>query len=148
MYRLAAIAATSLLMAACSGDQKPGASADSGGDAGKASGAVTIAVAGLNGDPARGRTLFAQCRSCHVLEEGVNRVGPSLHGIIGRKAGTVDGFNYSEANKASAVTWTEDSLFQYLEGPRAFMPGTKMAYAGMKKPQDRADLIAYLKAEG
>jgi cytochrome c len=80
-----------------------------------------------------------------VTDKGVNRVGPSLHGIVGRKAGTVAGFNYSTANKNSGVTWDEKTLFVYLENPRKFMPGTKMAFAGLKQPQQRADVIAYLK---
>jgi cytochrome c len=82
-----------------------------------------------------------------VVEPGVNRVGPSLHGIIGRTAGSVPGFNYSAANKGSGVTWTEEVLFEYLENPREFMPGTRMAFVGLKKPQDRADVIAYLKTQ-
>ncbi len=98
------------------------------------------------GDAARGATVFNQCKACHVLEPGQNRVGPTLHGIIGRKAGTVEGFAYSDANKNSGVTWTEPVMFEYLENPREFMPGTKMAFAGLKKPQDRADVIAYIKA--
>jgi cytochrome c len=75
-------------------------------------------------------------------------VGPFLNDIIGRKAGTVEGFSYSEANKqagAKGLVWTEDVLFKYLENPLAFMPGTKMAFAGLKDPQDRKDLIAFLK---
>jgi cytochrome c len=97
------------------------------------------------GNAANGAKVFAQCKACHVTDKGVNRVGPSLHGIVGRKAGTVAGFNYSTANKNSGVTWDEKTLFVYLENPRKFMPGTKMAFAGLKQPQQRADVIAYLK---
>jgi cytochrome c len=97
------------------------------------------------GNAADGAKVFAQCKACHVTDKGVNRVGPSLHGIVGRKAGTVAGFNYSTANKNSGVTWDEKTLFVYLENPRKFMPGTKMAFAGLKQPQQRADVIAYLK---
>jgi len=89
--------------------------------------------------------VFAQCKACHVTDKGVNRVGPSLHGIVGRKAGTVPGFNYSAANRSSGVSWTEETLYTYLENPRKFMPGTKMAFAGLRQPQQRADVIAYLK---
>jgi cytochrome c len=96
-----------------------------------------------------GAEVFKKCRACHdVGPEAKNKVGPLLNGIIGRKAGTIDGFAYSEANKASGVkglVWTEDVLFKYLENPLTFMPGTKMAFAGLKDPQDRKDLIAYLK---
>jgi cytochrome c len=99
------------------------------------------------GDPAAGQRVFAQCRACHVTDKGVNRVGPSLHGIVGRKAGTVPGFKYSKANASSGVTWTEDKLFEYLENPRKFIPGTTMAFAGIRNPQQRADLIAWLKTQ-
>jgi cytochrome c len=106
-----------------------------------------VTLAGLTGDATAGQRIFGQCRTCHVVEPGVNRVGPSLHSIVGRTAGTVPGFNYSDANKNSGVTWTEEVLFEYLEDPRGFMPGTKMAFVGLKKPQDRADVIAYLKTQ-
>ena len=105
-------------------------------------------VAGLTGDPEAGRRVFARCRSCHVLEEGVNRVGPSLYGIVGREAGSVEGFRYSEANANSGVTWTEENLFEYLENPREYIPGTIMAFPGLRDEQDRADVIAYMKANG
>jgi cytochrome c len=82
-----------------------------------------------------------------VAEAGVNRVGPSLWGVVGRKAGSIAGFNYSAANKNSGVNWSEDVLFTYLEAPQKFMPGTRMAFPGLKKPQDRADVIAYLKTK-
>ncbi|WP_310496695.1 cytochrome c family protein [Sandarakinorhabdus sp.] len=110
-----------------------------------AAGAVTLAS--LTGDAAKGEKVFAQCKACHVAEPGVNRVGPSLHGVVGRTAGTVAGFKYSIANKSSGVTWAPDVLFTYLEAPQKFMPGTRMAFAGLKKPQDRADVIAYLKTK-
>jgi cytochrome c len=96
------------------------------------------------GNAAAGEKVFAQCKTCHVTDKGVNRVGPSLHGVVGRKSGTVPGFKYSAANLKSGVTWTAPVLFQYLEAPMKFMPGTKMAFAGLKKPQDRADVIAFL----
>lgn len=108
--------------------------------------AATAGFAGMTTDVKAGERVFALCRSCHVLDEGVNRVGPSLHNIVGRKSGTVPGFNYSDANKNSGVTWTTDVLFEYLEDPKGFMPGTKMAFPGIKNPQDRANLIAYLES--
>jgi cytochrome c len=76
---------------------------------------------------------------------GVNKVGPSLHNIIGRTAGQVAGFRYSEANKKSGITWTEQELYTYLENPKARIPGTIMAFVGIKDSQKRADLVAYLK---
>lgn len=107
---------------------------------------ATVQLAGLTGDAAAGQRIFAQCRTCHAVEEGQNKVGPSLHGIFGRTAGTVPNFRYSAANKASGVVWTEEVLFEYLENPREFMPGTNMSFVGLKQPQQRVDVIAYLKA--
>lgn len=100
----------------------------------------------LSGDATRGQRIFAQCATCHSPEQGVNRVGPSLHGIVGRAAGTVAGFRYSDANRNSGITWTEQELFTYLENPRARVPGTNMAFVGLRNPQQRADVIAYLKS--
>ena len=105
-----------------------------------------VAFADLTGDAAAGETVFAQCRACHLLEEGKNGVGPSLYGIIGSTAGSVDGFRYSDANANSGITWTAEVMYEYLEAPREFMPGTRMAFPGLQNPQDRADLIAYLDA--
>ncbi|MDX2238970.1 MAG: cytochrome c family protein [Hyphomonadaceae bacterium] len=99
----------------------------------------------LSGDPTRGQRVFLQCQTCHTIQAGVNRVGPSLHGIIGRQAGTVAGFRYSEANRSSGITWTEQELYTYLENPRAKIPGTIMAFNGLRDSQQRADVIAYLK---
>ena len=102
-------------------------------------------------DVENGQSLFRQCRACHQVGPGAkNLVGPQLNGIVGRKAGTVDGFNYSEANKAAGakgLVWTDDQLMTYLENPLTFMPGTKMAYAGLKDDADRKDVIAYLKTQ-
>lgn len=108
--------------------------------------AATVDYASLTGNAAKGEAIFMQCRSCHVLDAGVNRIGPSLHQIVGRPAGTVAGYNYSPANKSARVTWDEKTLFAFLAAPQAVIPGTKMAFAGLRQPQDRADLIAYLKA--
>lgn len=106
-----------------------------------------IEYASFTGNAASGEKVFAACRTCHVFDEGVNRVGPSLHKIVGRKSGSVPGFSYSDANKNSGVTWTADVLFKYLEDPKGFMPGTKMAFPGVKDAQKRADLVAYLEAQ-
>lgn len=107
---------------------------------------ATMDFASMTTDVAAGEKVFALCRSCHVLEEGVNRVGPSLYNIVGRGSGSVPGFSYSDANKNSGVTWTTDVLFEYLEDPKGFMPGTKMAFPGIKNAQDRANLVAYLES--
>jgi len=101
--------------------------------------------ASYTGDAAKGKRVFAQCMTCHAVQEGRNNVGPSLYQIVGRTAGTVEGFKYSDANKGSGIVWTEEQLFTYLENPQATIPGTIMAFPGLKNPQDRADVIAYLK---
>lgn len=100
--------------------------------------------ADMKGDAKHGEAVFTQCKTCHVIDAGVNRIGPSLHGIIGRKAGEIAGFSYSTANKESGIAWTPEKLYQYLEKPARIVPGTKMAFAGLPKGQDRADVIAYL----
>jgi cytochrome c len=98
----------------------------------------------VSGDPAVGATVFTQCMTCHSKEPGVNKVGPSLHGIIGRHSGMIPNFNYSAANKGSGLVWTEQELYTYLENPQKTVPGTYMTYTGVKDPQKRADVIAYL----
>lgn len=97
------------------------------------------------GDVTAGEKTFKACAICHSTKAGENKIGPTLFGVVGRVAGTSSGYSFSPANKKSGVTWTEQVLFDYLENPRTKMPGTKMGYAGLKKPQDRANLIAYLK---
>ena len=101
-------------------------------------------LAQFTGDATKGEAVFAQCRACHVTQEGQNRQGPSLHGIVGRQAGTVAGYTYSPANKDSGITWAPEKLFQYLENPQRVVPGTKMIFPGIPDPQRRADLIAWL----
>ena len=96
------------------------------------------------GDATRGQTLFAQCKICHSLEAGKNGLGPSLKGITGKKSAGTAGFNYSNAMKASGLTWKAAVLSEFLTAPMKKVPGTKMAFAGLSKPQDRADVIAYL----
>ncbi|MBI1391977.1 MAG: c-type cytochrome [Alphaproteobacteria bacterium] len=106
---------------------------------------VNDAYAALTGDAAKGKRVFVKCMSCHSVQEGQNRVGPSLYNVVGREAGTVEGYNYSTANKSSGVTWTESNLFEYLEAPQEYIKGTKMVFPGLPSEQDRADVIAYLK---
>ena len=111
-----------------------------------AAGGATVMLAGLTGDAARGQRVFMQCRTCHAVEAGVNRVGPSLHGIVGRRSGIMADYRYSAAMKNSGKTWDEETLSAYLENPRAHIPGTKMSFAGLRNPQQRVDVIAYLKS--
>lgn len=123
------------------------AAADMSGDSGTADDG-TVTVAGFTGNAADGRRVWTRCASCHVFEEGVNRVGPSMYGIFGRTAGSVEGFRYSEANANSGVVWTAETMFEYLENPREYIPGTIMAFPGLRDPQDRVDVIAYMKESG
>jgi len=103
-----------------------------------------IAQAQSVGDAQRGAQVFNQCKICHSLEAGKNMLGPSLHGLIGRKSGSVPGFAYSSAMKNSNVTWNDDTLSKYLSDPKAFIPGDKMAFPGVKDPNKLGDLLAYL----
>ncbi len=98
------------------------------------------------GNADEGAKIFRRCQACHTVTEGQHRVGPSLYNVVGRAAATVEGFpRYSDAMKASDITWTEDNISSYLENPRAFIPGNSMAFPGLRKEQDRLDVIAYLK---
>ena len=100
------------------------------------------------GSSAQGEKVFKKCAACHIVAPGRKKVGPSLHGVIGRTAGTADGYRYSKAMAAygqSGVVWGADTLNVYLEAPRKVVKGTKMSFPGLKKAQDRADVIAYLK---
>lgn len=100
------------------------------------------------GDAAAGERAFKKyCSACHSVVAGQNRVGPSLHGVVGRASGAVVGFTYSRVLKALNITWTEDNLNQWMEGPAKMAPGTKAAFVGVKDLAQRADLIAYLVAQ-
>ena len=114
-------------------------------------GLVTITAIGLtagaaraDGDPALGKTAFNKCAACHSIKEGENKIGPSLHGVVGRPAHSMEGFNYSEAMKAYNVTWDQSTLDHYLADPRGVVNGTKMIFVGLKKDDERANVIAYL----
>ncbi len=111
-------------------------------------GLMLVASAGFASaqDAAAGEKVFAQCRACHqVGPTARNLVGPVLNGLFGRKAGTVEGYSYSPANKNSGLTWDEDTFRDYIRDPRAKIPGTKMVYVGLKDEQKVKDLIAFLK---
>ena len=113
--------------------------------------AAVVAAFALNAAPAvaadaeaGGRVFRTQCGACHTVEAGKNRVGPSLFGIVGRVSGQVAGFKYSKANQEAHITWTPEVLDKYLTNPKEMVPGTTMAFVGIKNATQRADLIAYL----
>lgn len=109
-------------------------------------GVATVTSPAFAQDVENGAEVFKKCRACHQIGENArNAVGPVLNGLIGRKAGTIEGFNYSDANKNSGVTWDEESFAKYIRDPRAAIPGTKMAFAGLKDAEDIKDLTAFLK---
>ena len=111
--------------------------------------ALSIAAstcATLAQDLAAGETSFRKCAPCHsVGEDATNKVGPVLNGLDGRTAGAVEGFNYSDANKNSGITWNEETFKEYIRDPRAKVPGTKMVFAGIRSDKEVTDLWGYLK---
>ncbi|MDJ0942379.1 MAG: cytochrome c family protein [Kiloniellales bacterium] len=96
-------------------------------------------------DLKKGKKVFNKCKACHALEAGKKKVGPSLHGVFGRKAGTVDGFKYSKAMVDSGIVWDDATITEYLKRPKKYIPGNKMAFAGLKKQDDIDNLLAYLR---
>ena len=101
------------------------------------------------GDPVAGEVKYKVCRICHQIGENArNFVGPQLNGVVGRKAGSVSGYNYSDANRNSGITWDEATLAKYLHSPREVVPGTKMAFPGLDRDSDVANIIAYLEQFG
>ncbi|KHJ94516.1 cytochrome [Oesophagostomum dentatum] len=101
------------------------------------------------GDYEKGKKIFKQrCLQCHAIDNMAAKTGPTLNGVMGRKSGTVPGYSYSEANKKKGVVWSRETMFEYLADPKKFMPGTKMVFPGMKKSNERADLIKYMEVEG
>ncbi len=95
-------------------------------------------------DLAKGKKVFGKCKACHKVEDGANSTGPYLFGVVGRPVEAVEGFKYSGALAGTSETWSADALFGFLASPKKYAPGTSMAFSGLKKPQDRANVIAYL----
>lgn len=108
---------------------------------------ATVAFALPRGDPARGERIYDRCLACHAIDR--DRTGPRHAKLFGRVAGSIPGFPYSSAMRRAGqagLVWNEETLDKFIESPTTFIPGTRMGYAGIKDPQERADLIAYLKA--
>ncbi len=100
------------------------------------------------GDAEAGKKVFKKCKSCHTFDPGKKKIGPHLKGVVGRKAGSVEGYKYSKAMAGADITWDEANLDKFLTKPKAFVKKTKMSFRGLSKESQRADLIAYLKAQG
>ena len=108
---------------------------------------LLAAAPAIAGDIKAGEKVFKKCKACHVVDKEKNKTGPHLVNIIGRTAGSLDSYSkYSKAMKESGIVWNEDTLDGYLEKPKKYIKGTKMAFAGLKKEKDRDDVIAYLKS--
>jgi cytochrome c len=109
---------------------------------------LSAGIASAEGDAEKGEKVFRKCRACHAVGEGAeNKVGPQLNGIVGRDIAALDGFGYSDALielAAEKGAWTEEELAAFLEKPRSYAKGTKMSFAGLRKEDERADVIAYL----
>ncbi|MCJ7874947.1 cytochrome c family protein [Phaeobacter sp. J2-8] len=104
----------------------------------------TFAELLASADIAKGEKVYGKCRACHKIEDGVNSTGPSLYDIVGRTVGSEEGFGYSGSLVAVADVWTPEALDGFLANPKGFAPGTKMSFAGLKKPEDRANIVAWL----
>lgn len=112
--------------------------------------AASFSPAQADGDAAKGEKVYLKCKACHDVDKGENRVGPTLKGLVGRPVASVEGFKYSEdmlAKGKDGKVWDEATLASYLPDPKAFAPKTKMVFAGLKKPEEVADLIAFLKTK-
>ena len=110
--------------------------------------ALGTGAALAQGDAEAGEKVFKKCKTCHSFDPGKKKIGPHLKGVVGRKAAAVEGYKYSKAMAAADITWDEANLDKFLTKPKAFVKGTKMSFSGLKKEAQRADLIAYLKAQG
>lgn len=108
---------------------------------------LSVGTSAYAGDAAKGEKVFKKCKSCHLVDKEKNKTGPHLVGLIGREAGSVASFKkYSKAMKGSGIVWNAETLDGYLENPKKYLKGTKMAFAGLKKEKDRQNIIAYLES--
>ena len=108
--------------------------------------AVTLPGAASAADAKAGEKVFRKCKACHVVDKEQNRVGPHLVGIVGRKSAAVEDFKYSSALQEANIVWTEENIDAYLEKPKDFIKGNRMAFVGLKKEEDRANVIEYMKS--
>ncbi len=170
--RTALVIAATLLVVACSGSPEPDAAPASVAEAADTVAANAEAAAAEAAVPAvpaaaviapnpelpallaaadvnKGKVLYLQCRACHSLvpETESGKIGPTLYGVIGRAAGSMAGFAYSEAVMKSGITWTAEQIDSWLTRPSEFLPGNKMVFVGIQNPQDRANIIAFIQAE-
>lgn len=150
-----ALASILVLLAACSGgdggdakDPQPAARVQQATPEQKAALLASLPAPYNAADLENGRRVFARCRACHTITEGgPNMTGPNLHGVFGREAGAKEGYNYSPALRQADFIWDAGQLDHWLENPREFLRGNKMSFAGIRDPDDRRDVIAFLKVE-
>tara|TARA_B100000678_G_scaffold64418_1_gene52530 strand:+ start:21519 stop:22019 length:501 start_codon:yes stop_codon:yes gene_type:complete len=163
MHRLLIVATLSLALAACGGSEEPAPAptpeaaaptqAPEPVDTAEQDAAIADAIAALPApynetDYKNGQRIFKQCATCHLVKEGGgHRVGPNLHGIFGKTAGHHDDFSYSKAMEKADFTWTPEQLDAWLANPKEFLPGNRMSFPGVRKPNDRVDVIGFLLIE-
>ncbi len=142
---LAGLGTIALLLTACEagGPDTPAAESGQPADTVEAEKSLEELLAAADVD--QGKRLYLQCRACHSLEKGgINKVGPNLYGFFGQPAGRVEDFAYSDALQESEIVWTPETLDRWLARPSEFLPGNRMVFVGVRRPTDRASLIAYL----
>jgi len=141
-YKTALVSSLALLLSACGGESSTSTSTST--PAPKATAPVQTAMTPVQ----RGERLYRRCIACHTLGQGEkHKVGPNLYGVLGQVAGSREDFNYSKAMKASEIVWTDETLSAYMQRPSAYIPGNRMSFVGIKKEEDRAAVIAYMKVK-
>jgi cytochrome c len=142
---LAGLGAIALLLAACGAGEPGSSEAESGQPDDPVEVEKTLEELLAVADVDQGKRLYLQCRACHSLEKGgINKVGPNLYGFFGQPAGRAEDFAYSDALKESEIIWTPETLDRWLARPSEFLPGNRMVFVGVRRPTDRASLIAFL----